>query len=79
MPDYVIEVQYSDGEPPLRIPLAGYEPDDAELERQYIAHEIEHAREIESPLMLTELRSGPLEEHLAIPVVGVTSVDLLDG
>jgi hypothetical protein len=78
MPDYVIEVRYGNGEPPLRVPLGGFSAEDAEIERAYVAREIDHAREIESPLMLTELQSGPLEEHIAIPVDGVVSVDLLD-
>jgi hypothetical protein len=78
MPDYEIEVRYGNGEPPLSIPLVGYEPEDAELEREEIAEEIDHAREIESPLVLTELRSGPLDQEIAIPVDGVISVDLVD-
>ena len=78
MPDYVIEVRYGNGQPTVRIPLRGVSADDAEADRQQIAHEIEHARELQAPCMIDELHSGKLPAHVEIPVDGAVEVDLVD-
>ena len=78
MPDYVIEVRYGDGREPLRIPLHDVSPEDAETDRQQVAHEIEHARELGAPCMIDELSAGPLGERVEIPVEGAVEVDLVD-
>lgn len=78
MPDYVIEVRYGTGQDPVRIPLTDVSPEDAETDRQQIAHEIEHARELGSPCLIDQLSAGPLPEHIEIPVDGAVEVDLVE-
>ncbi|HJQ44011.1 MAG TPA: hypothetical protein VJ831_13060 [Jatrophihabitantaceae bacterium] len=78
MPDYAIEVRYGNGQPTVRIPLSGVTPDEAETDRQLVAHEIEHARELGSPCLIDELRSGPLAERIELAVDGAVEVDLVE-
>jgi hypothetical protein len=78
MPDYVIEVRYGDAHPTARIPLHDVTPTEAENDRQFVLHQIEHARELNAPCMIEELQSGPLAEHVEIPVDGVVEVDLAE-
>ncbi|MDT4891611.1 MAG: hypothetical protein QOE97_646 [Pseudonocardiales bacterium] len=78
MPDYQIEIHYGADEP-IRIPLRDYEPEDAESERQSIVQQVERAQSLDAPLIITDLEhGGPLDDELAIPVHGVTEVDLVE-
>ncbi|MDT4932749.1 MAG: hypothetical protein QOK11_641 [Pseudonocardiales bacterium] len=78
MSHYVLEVHYGDGEAPVRIELPGYTPEQAETERQALATEIEHALEIEAPVMYyAKGRSSGPDGGVAIDPNRVTSVDLV--
>jgi hypothetical protein len=78
MSHYVLEVHYGDGEAPVRIELPGYTADQAETEREALATEVEHALEIEAPLMYFAkgASSGP-DGGVPIDPARVTSVDLV--
>jgi hypothetical protein len=78
MPDYAIEVRYGNGRPTLRIPLTDVSPTEAENDREFVLHQIEHARELSAPCMIDELRSGPLPERIEVPVDGAVEVDLVE-
>jgi hypothetical protein len=76
MSDYALEVKYGDGEPAIRIELPGYRVDDAETAREALIQEIEHAVEIEAPLMYW----APADSEAAATIdpAKVTSVDLVE-
>jgi hypothetical protein len=76
MTDYALEVQYGDGEPPIRIELPGYRAGDAETAREALVQEIEHALEIEAPLM----NWAPADDQAVayINPARVTGVDLIE-
>ena len=76
MSDYALEVRYGDGEPSIRIELPGYRAGDAETAREALIQEIEHAVEIEAPLM----NWAPSDEQAValIDPARVTSVDLVE-
>jgi hypothetical protein len=76
MSDYALEVHYGDGEPTVRIELPGCAADDAETARESLIQEIEHAVEIEAPLMSWSPTGSDAE--VAIDPAKVTSVDLIE-
>jgi hypothetical protein len=78
MADYVLEVHDGEDEPPLRIELNGYSADDAETERRALATEIDHAVEIEAPLIYSGTTGSDPDSGVPIDPTRVTSVDLLD-
>jgi hypothetical protein len=73
MSDYVLEVHYGEGADPIRIALHGCTPEEAEVARQDLAQEIEHAVEIEAPMMYSDLATD-----IAIDPARVTRVDLVE-
>jgi hypothetical protein len=78
MSGYQLEVHFGDGEPTVRIGLPGYGPADAETARETLLHEIEHAIEIEAPLMYWAPANADAEAGQPIDPVRVTSVDLTE-
>jgi hypothetical protein len=78
MSDYVLEVHYGDDEPPVRIELTGCSPDDAETERQSLVTEIEHALQIEAPLIYSKATGDRPHAGTPIDPTRVTSVDLVE-
>lgn len=78
MSHYVLEVRYGADEPPVRIELAGYDADAAELKRQELVTEIEHAVDIEAPVIYSDATDDAREAGVAIDPVRVTSVDLVE-
>ena len=78
MNNYVVEIHYGDGEPPVRIELRDYDADAAELKRQTLVAEIEHALEIEAPLIYSDATDADREAGAAIDPTRVTSVDLVE-
>lgn len=80
MSDYALEVHYGDGEPPTRIELPGYAADDAETAWESLLQEIEHALEIEAPVMYWSPANSAPEAgaQATIDPTKVTSVDLVD-
>jgi len=78
MSDYALEVHYADGEPPIRIELPGYRAEGAETARESLIQEIEHAVEIEAPLMYWAPADSDPEAGAAIDPAKVTSVDLIE-
>jgi hypothetical protein len=76
MSDYALEVHYGDGEPAVRIELPGCGADDAETLRESLIQEIEHAVEIEAPLMSWAPNGSDAE--VSIDPAKVTSVDLIE-
>jgi hypothetical protein len=78
MSKYALEVHYGDGEPPVRIELPGYRVDDAETARESLIQEIEHAVEIEAPLMYWATTDADPQAGVPIDPSKVTSVDLIE-
>lgn len=78
MTDYALEVHFGDGEPTIRIPLPGVGPGDAETARESLLHEIEHAIEIEAPLMSWAPDGADSEHSTPIAPGKVTEVDLVE-
>ncbi len=75
--DYVLQVNFREDEPPLRIPLTGVTADEAELRRRSLLTEIEHAIEIEAPVMYSESTDADPRAGVAIDPFRVTGVDLV--
>ena len=78
MTDYVLHVNYGDDEPPTQVPLPGCTADDAEVARQSLLREIEHALAIEAPLIYSGATDDDPETGVPIDPTRVTSVDLVD-
>lgn len=78
MSEYALEVHYGDGEPPTRIELPGYRAEDAETARESLIQEIEHAVEIEAPLMSWAPTDSDPAAGTPIDPATVTSVDLIE-
>jgi hypothetical protein len=78
MSDYALEVHYGDGEPPVRIDLPGYRAEEAETDRESLIQEIEHAVEIEAPLMYWAPTDSDAKAGVPIDPAKVTSVDLIE-
>jgi hypothetical protein len=78
MSDYVLVVRYGDGEPPIRIELPGCRVQDAETARESLIQEIEHAVEIEAPLMSWAPADSGWGAGAQIDPAQVTSVDLIE-
>lgn len=75
--DYVLEVHFGEDEPPLRIALPGRTADDAELRRRTLLTEIEHALEIEAPLIWSDSTDEHPQAGVPIDPTRVTQVDLV--
>jgi hypothetical protein len=78
MNDYALDVHYGDGEPPIRIELPGYRAEEAETARESLIQEIEHAVEIEAPLMYWAPADSNPGAGAPIDPAKVTSVDLIE-
>ena len=78
MSDYALEVHYGDGEPPVRIELPGCRAEDAETARESLIQEIEHAVEIDAPLMYWAPTDSDPKAGVPIDPAKVTSVDLIE-
>lgn len=75
--DYVLQVHYGEQDPPVRIPLRGVTADDAEVRRQALVTELEHAREIEAPLVYSDATVAAPEAGVPLDPTRVTGVDLV--
>jgi hypothetical protein len=78
MSNYALEVHYGDGEPTVRIELPGCSADEAEIARESLLQEIEHAVEIEAPLMTWAPENSDQAAGAEINPARATSVDLID-
>lgn len=78
MSDYALEVKYGDGEPTVRIELPGCPVEEAATARESLIQEIEHAVEIEAPLMTWAPDNADPESGAEINPARVTSVDLIE-
>jgi hypothetical protein len=75
---YVLEVRYGADESPVRIGLPGHDADAAEVKRQALVTEIEHALEIDAPLIYSDATADDQQAGVAIDPGRVTSVDLVE-
>jgi hypothetical protein len=78
MSNYALEVHYGDGEPTVRIELPGCSADEAEIARESLIQEIEHAVEIEAPLMTWAPSNSDQAAGAEINPARATSVDLIN-
>lgn len=75
---YELEVHFGDDEPTVRVALPGYSADDAEVARQTLLRDVEHALQIEAPLIYAEATDDDSQAGPAIDPTKVTSVDLVE-
>lgn len=78
MSDYVLQVNYHQGEEPVRITLHDHSPDEAELAHQAIETEIEHAKLLHAPVIFSGGIDGDPTSGVPIEPARVTGVDLLE-
>jgi hypothetical protein len=78
MSGYALEVHYGDGEPPVRIELPGLKTDEAETAQETLIQEVEHAVDLEAPLMYWSATGADPDKGVPIDPLRVTSVDLVD-
>lgn len=74
---YVLEIHLGTDAAPVRVELTGCSIDDAEAKRQALATEIEHAVEIEAPLIYVDETGAPSSSGTPVDPTLVTSVDLV--
>jgi hypothetical protein len=77
MTDYVVMIHLGEADAPVRVALTDCSPEDAEVRRREIATEIEHAVEIEAPLIYTEATPDDPTAGVPIDPARVTRVDLI--
>lgn len=77
MGNYLLQVHYADRDEPILIKLSDCEPAEAEVERQALAQQIEHAAEIGAPLLYPDSPDGAASA-VALDPARVTRVDLVD-
>lgn len=75
---YVLEVHFGDDEPTVRVRLPGRTADEAELARQTLQRSIEHALQVEAPLVYAEATDADPQAGEPIDPTKVTSVDLIE-
>jgi hypothetical protein len=75
---YVLEVHFGDDEPTVRIELPGYDADEAEVARQTLLRDVEHALQIEAPLIYSAATDDDRQAGEPIDPTKVTSVDLVE-
>ena len=78
MANYALIVHYGDGSDPARVELPDCSPDDAEVARQSLLAEVEHALSIEAPLIYSGATDEDPQAGVPIDPTLVTSVDLVD-
>ncbi len=77
MSGYALEVHFGDGEPPTRIELPGCTAEEAEIARESLIQEIEHAVEIEAPMMTWAPANADPAAGAEIAPARATTVDLI--
>jgi hypothetical protein len=77
MDSYLLQVNYGEDEAPVQIALRDCSADDAETERQALARQIEHAIDLDAPLIYTSARTSDPDAKTSIDPTRVTSVDLV--
>jgi hypothetical protein len=75
---YALEVHFGDDEPTVRIQLPGHDADDAEVARQTLLRDVEHALQIEAPLIYSAATEDDPQAGQPIDPTKVTSVDLVE-
>lgn len=77
MGDYLLQVNYHEGDEPVLIPLSGYGPDEAETAHQALETEIEHAKTMHAPVVYS--RSTVEEPTAGVPIdpSRVTGINLI--
>jgi hypothetical protein len=75
---YVLEVHFGDDEPTIKVELPDYSADEAEVARQSLLRDIEHALQLEAPVVYSAATDDDPEAGEAIDPTKVTSVDLVD-
>ena len=75
---YALEVHFGDDEPTVQVELPGYSADDAEIARQSLLRDVEHALQIEVPLIYSAATEDDPQAGQPIDPTKVTSVDLVE-
>jgi hypothetical protein len=75
---YVLEVHFGDDEPTVRVELPGYSDDDAEVARQTLLRSVEHALQVEAPLIYSAATDADPQAGEPIDPTKVTSVNLIE-
>jgi hypothetical protein len=76
--DYVLEIRYGQGEPPVQARLSGCTPEEAESKRQAVARHLDHAIEMHSPPISLHDIDADLPEDVEVDPTRVVDVALID-
>ncbi len=77
MSDYALHVNFGTDEEPLRLTLTDYRPSDAETARQALERRIEHAIELDAPVVFSAATDDDPQAGVPIDPHRVTGVDLV--
>lgn len=75
---YVILVRYAEGEPPVHVPVPTDDPGEAEARRQALVTEVDHALELDAPLLYSDATGDDPVAGVPIDPKRVTSIELAD-
>lgn len=79
MGEYLLQIHHAEHDEPIVIKLSDCGPAEAEIERQALAKQIEHAAEIDVPLLYPSPGGdGPPDSAISLDPAKVTRVDLVD-
>jgi len=78
MSEYVIVVHYGEDEPSVRVPVATRDPGEAEAKRQGLVTEVDHALEMDAPLVYSDATSEHPNAGVPLDPRRVTSIDLVE-
>jgi hypothetical protein len=80
MGEYLLQIHHAEHDEPIVIKLSDCGPDEAEIERQALARQIEHAAEADAPLLYPRSTGdGDPGPAIALDPAKVIRVDLVDG
>lgn len=78
MSRYVILVHYGEGEPPVTVPVPTDDPEAAETRRQALVKEVDHALEMDAPVIYSDATGSDPQVGVPIDPRRVTTIELVD-
>jgi hypothetical protein len=74
---YLILVHYGEDEPPVEVPVPD-DPDEAEAHRQALVKEVDHALEMDAPVIYSDATGDDPRAGVPIDPRRVTTIELVD-
>ena len=78
MADYVLQIKYGEDEEPVRVPLVGCSPEDAEVKRQALVHAVQNGVDMHAPPVPLQQLDADLPADVTVDPTRVTDIALLD-